>query len=259
MGSGSKRNIVYGVHAVDALIVRRPEAILRASFLDRNFGERLARLEAAIRILGIPIQRVGRNELDRLSLNGVHQGVVVEISALKEFTIGDFENLVLRLGRAFKGLLLDGIQDPRNLGACLRTADAAGVHAVVVPRRRSAKLTPVAVKAATGAAETLPIVRVANLASTVHWLKEAGVWILGAETSASKSLYSVRPSTPLAVVIGGEGRGLRRLTRELCDELVCIPTRGTVESLNVSVAAGIMLFEFGRRLENIDDRNVGDP
>tara|TARA_B100000809_G_scaffold217496_1_gene223701 strand:- start:524 stop:1303 length:780 start_codon:yes stop_codon:yes gene_type:complete len=259
VGNSSKRNIVYGVHAVDALIVRRPGAILRASFLDRNFGGRLVRLEAAIRILGIPVQRVDRNELNRLSLNGVHQGVVVEISALKEFTIGDFENLVLRLGRAFKGLLLDGIQDPRNLGACLRTADAAGVHAVVVPRRRSAKLTPVAVKAATGAAETLPIVRVANLASTVRWLKEAGVWILGAEANASKSFYSVRPSTPLAVVIGGEGRGLRRLTRELCDELVCIPTRGTVESLNVSVAAGIILFEFGRRLENIDDRNVGDP
>ncbi len=239
--------------------MRRPEAILRASFLDRNFGRRLVGLEAAIRALGIPIHRVGRSELDRLSLNGVHQGVVVEVSALKEFTIRDFENLVLRLGKAFRGLLLDGIQDPRNLGACLRTADAAGVHAVVVPRRRSAKLTPVAVKAATGAAETLPIVRVANLASTARWLKEAGVWILGAEANASKSLYSVRPNAPLAVVIGGEGQGLRRLTRELCDELVCIPTRGTVESLNVSVVAGIMLFEFGRHLENIDDRNVGDP
>ena len=239
--------------------MRRPEAILRASFLDRNFGRRFVGLEAAIRALGIPIHRVGRSELDRLSLNGVHQGVVVEVSALKEFTIRDFENLVLRLGKAFRGLLLDGIQDPRNLGACLRTADAAGVHAVVVPRRRSAKLTPVAVKAATGAAETLPIVRVANLASTARWLKEAGVWILGAEANASKSLYSVRPNAPLAVVIGGEGQGLRRLTRELCDELVCIPTRGTVESLNVSVVAGIMLFEFGRHLENIDDRNVGDP
>jgi len=239
--------------------MRRPEAILRASFLDRNFGRRLVGLEAAIRALGIPIHRVARSELDRLSLNGVHQGVVVEVSALKEFTIRDFENLVLRLGKAFRGLLLDGIQDPRNLGACLRTADAAGVHAVVVPRRRSAKLTPVAVKAATGAAETLPIVRVANLASTARWLKEAGVWILGAEANASKSLYSVRPNAPLAVVIGGEGQGLRRLTRELCDELVCVPTRGTVESLNVSVVAGIMLFEFGRHLENIDDRNVGDP
>ena len=140
MGNGSKGNIVYGVHAVDALILRRPEAILRASFLDRNFGERSARLEAAIRILGIPIQRLSRNELDRLSLNGVHQGVVVEISALKEFTIRNFENLVLRLGSAFRGLLLDGIQDPRNLGACLRTADAAGVHAA--PRRPPARAAP---------------------------------------------------------------------------------------------------------------------
>ena len=111
MGSGSKRNIVYGVHSVDILILRRPEAILRASFLDRSFGERLARLEGTIKVLGIPIQRVSRNELDRLSLNGVHQGVVVETSALKEFTIGDFENLVLRLGRAFKGLLWDSSLD----------------------------------------------------------------------------------------------------------------------------------------------------
>ncbi|MGE4658971.1 MAG: 23S rRNA (guanosine(2251)-2'-O)-methyltransferase RlmB [Gammaproteobacteria bacterium] len=257
MVSGSKRSVVYGIYAVRALVARRPEAIVRASLLGRNSGERLTALKASIGALGVPIQRVGRGELDRLSLNGIHQGVVVETRAIREFTVGDFESLVLRLGKAFRGLLLDGVQDPRNLGACLRTADAAGVHAVVVPRRRSAKLTPAALKAATGAAETLPLVRVSNLASTVHWLKEAGVWILGAEVGAPKSLYSARLETPLAFVLGGESQGLRRLTRELCDELVSIPTRGTVESLNVSVAAGILLFEFARRFGDIESRDFG--
>jgi 23S rRNA (guanosine2251-2'-O)-methyltransferase len=143
--------------------------------------------------------------------------------------------------------VLDGVEDPRNLGACLRTADAAGVDAVVVPKDHAAKLTPAAVKTSTGAAETVPVFRAPNLARALAWLKEAGVWIVGADAAAPRSLYQTKLSPPVAMVVGGEGRGVRRLTRDLCDELVYIPMQGTVESLNVSVATGIVLFELLRQ------------
>jgi 23S rRNA (guanosine2251-2'-O)-methyltransferase len=144
-------------------------------------------------------------------------------------------------------LVLDGVEDPRNLGACLRTADAAGVDAVVVPKDHSAKLTAAAAKTATGAAETVPLYRAPNLARALTWLKEAGVWVVGADSGAPQPLYEAKLSPPVAMVLGGEGRGVRRLTRDLCDELVHIPMVGSVESLNVSVATGIVLFELLRQ------------
>ena len=137
---------------------------------------------------------------------------------------------------------------PRNLGACLRSADAAGVDAVVVPRRRAASLTATALKAASGAAATVPLVRVANLAATLRWLRHAGVWIAGADAGAARTIYQASFELPLALVIGGEGKGLRRLTRDLCDETLSIPMRGAVESLNVSVAVGVLLFEVQRQV-----------
>ena len=144
-------------------------------------------------------------------------------------------------------LVLDGVEDPRNLGACLRTADAAGIDAVVVPKDHSAPLTAVAIKAATGAAETVPVVRAPNLARMLTWLKQAGVWVVGADSEAEQSLYAAKLAPPVAMVLGGEGRGLRRLTRDTCDELVSIPMAGAVQSLNVSVATGIVLFELLRQ------------
>jgi len=144
-------------------------------------------------------------------------------------------------------LVLDGVQDPHNLGACLRTADAAGVQAVIVPRDRAAGITPVVRKVACGAAETVPVFTVTNLARSLRVLKEAGVWIFGASDDADRTLYDTDLRGPLALVLGGEGKGLRRLTRELCDYLVAIPMAGRVESLNVSVAAGVLLFEARRQ------------
>ncbi len=144
--------------------------------------------------------------------------------------------------------MLDGVEDPRNLGACLRTADAAGIDAVVVPKDHSAKLTAAAVKTSTGAAETVPVYRAPNLARALAWLKEAGVWVVGADADGAALALSRRSSRPpVALVLGGEGRGVRRLTRDLCDELVYIPMAGSVESLNVSVATGIVLFELLRQ------------
>jgi 23S rRNA (guanosine2251-2'-O)-methyltransferase len=242
----NRRQTLYGLHAVRAVLERRPETVLAAKIL-RDASGKLAELERAMVGRGIVLERVSRNELDRLTDGGVHQGVVVEVAAAAEFSIGDFEALVVERGRALRLLVLDGVEDPRNLGACLRTADAAGIDAVVVPKDHSAKLTPAAVKTSTGAAETVPVYRAANLARALAWLKEAGVWVVGADAGAPRSLYEAKLGPPVAMVLGGEGRGVRRLTRDLCDELVYIPMRGSVESLNVSVATGIVLFELLRQ------------
>jgi 23S rRNA (guanosine2251-2'-O)-methyltransferase len=242
----NRRQLLYGLHAVRAVLERRPETVLTAKVL-RGASGKLAELERALAARGIALERVDRNHLDRLTEDGVHQGIVVEVTAAPEFSIGDFEALVLDRGRAVRLLVLDGVEDPRNLGACLRTADAAGIDAVVVPRDHSAKLTATAVKTSTGAAETVPVFRAPNLARALTWLKEAGVWVVGADAEAPKALYQTKLEPPVAMVLGGEGRGVRRLTRDLCDELVYIPMAGSVESLNVSVATGIVLFELLRQ------------
>jgi 23S rRNA (guanosine2251-2'-O)-methyltransferase len=242
----SRHQQIYGLHAVRALLERRPETVVTAKVL-RDGGGNVAELAKALAARGIAVERVSRNDLDRLTDGGVHQGIVVEVAAAPEFSIGDFEALVLERGRALRLLVLDGVEDPRNLGACLRTADAAGIDAVVVPKDHSAKLTPVAIKTSTGAAETVPVYRAPNLARALAWLKEAGVWVVGADGEAPRSLYATKLAPPVAMVLGGEGRGVRRLTRDLCDELVHIPMSGTVESLNVSVATGIVLFELKRQ------------
>jgi 23S rRNA (guanosine2251-2'-O)-methyltransferase len=234
------------LHAVRALLERRPETVLAAKVL-RDASGKLAELASALAARGIALERVSRADLDRLTDGGVNHGIVVEVAAAAEFSIGDFETLVVERGRALRLLVLDRVEDPRNLGACLRTADAAGIDAVVVPKDRSAKLTPAAVKTSTGAAETVPVYRAPNLARALTWLKEAGVWVVGADAEAPRSLYETKLAPPVAMVLGGEGRGVRRLTRDLCDEVVYIPMSGSVESLNVSVAAGIVLFELKRQ------------
>ena len=241
-----RRHQVYGWHAVRAVLERRPESIVAARFL-REGGRRLDELAADLERRGVPVARLKRADLDRASQGAAHQGVIVDVTAPREFELGDFEALVLGRGRSVRLLVLDGVEDPRNLGACLRTADAAGIDAVVVPKVHAARLTPVAVKAATGAAETVPTLRAPNLARALTWLKDAGVWVVGADAQAERSLYAAKLEPPIAVVLGGEGRGLRRLTRDLCDELVSIPMVGAVASLNVSVAAGVVLFELLRQ------------
>ena len=149
-------------------------------------------------------------------------------------------------------LVLDGVQDPHNLGACLRTADAAGVHAVIMPQDRAVGITPVVHKVACGAVESVPIFTVTNLARTLRQLRDAGIWIYGASDAADEELYGCDLQGPIALVLGSEGKGLRRLTREHCDHLLAIPMAGQVESLNVSVAAGVLLFE-ARRQRNLPD------
>jgi 23S rRNA (guanosine2251-2'-O)-methyltransferase len=208
---------------------------------------RLAEIRALAARSGIQVTTVDAAVLDKLAEGGRHQGVLAEVVARS----GDPETQLEEALEAASGppllLVLDGVQDPHNLGACLRSADAAGVAAVIVPRDRAAGLTPVVRKVAAGAAETVPLVSVVNLARTLRELKERGIWLTGTDDSADKSIYDADLKGPLALVMGSEGEGMRRLTRECCDQLVSIPMGGAVESLNVSVAAGVVLFEAVRQ------------
>jgi len=247
---------IYGIHPVRSLLERRAGAIAAAAVLAGSRAGALPELVRALEDRGVPIERCDRAKLDRLVGATTHQGIAVQTTGLAEVNIRELEALVIDRGRSVRLLVLDQVQDPRNLGACLRCADAAGVDAVVVPKARAATLTPAAVKAAAGAAETVPLARVGNLASTLHWLKQAGVWVVGAAADTQRSLYDAQLDDPIALVVGGEGQGLRRLTREICDEIVAIPMRGTVASLNVSVAAAVMLFELDRQVRN---RRPGRP
>ena len=245
---GVGANYVYGVHAVRSLIDKRPEAILEAMVLRGSRAGTIPELTRRLKSIGITVESKQRSELDQMTNGGTHQGIIVLTQGHQEMSVQEFEELVIKRGKSFRCLVLDEIQDPRNLGACLRTADAAGIDAVVVPRRRAAGLTAAALKAAAGAADTVPLVRVSNIAATLRWLRGVGVWIVGADSEMPVTVYEARLASPITIVVGGEGQGLRRLTRELCDEIVSIPMQGTVGSLNVSVATGVLLFELQRQI-----------
>jgi 23S rRNA (guanosine2251-2'-O)-methyltransferase len=238
---------VFGLHAVRSLLERSPGRVRQLWVLDSRQDERLRELVGMAEAAGIPIDVRSRRELDQLGGQGPHQGILAEVAAQPVLTETALPDFLAGLAEPPFLLILDGVQDPHNLGACLRSADAAGVHAVIVPRDKSVGLTPVVRKVACGAAETVPLVAVTNLARTLRGLREAGIWLYGAAGEATDSLYQTRFTGPLALILGGEGKGLRRLTREHCDGLFAIPMAGTVESLNVSVATGIALFEARRQ------------
>jgi len=245
----SSASHVYGLHPVQALLARTPERVRQLWVQAGREDDRLAAILQLAERAGISVERVRRESLDRMAAGGRHQGVVA--SALEPPALGedDLEALLDRLDGPPFLLVLDGVQDPRNLGACLRTADAAGVHAVIVPRDRATGLTGAGRKAAAGAAETVPLVRVVNLARCLRALKARGVWLVGADADGPGSVFDADLAGPVALVMGAEGTGLRRLTREACDLLVSLPMRGSVESLNVAVAAGILMYlALGRRL-----------
>lgn len=232
---------VAGLHAVEAALrADRVEALwLEAERRDA----RSTRLAEQAQARSIPMQRVSRSQLEALVPGLKHQGVAARCKSWTALAEESLEHLLSGLDEAPLLLVLDGVQDPHNLGACLRCADAAGAHAVIAPRDRAVGLTPVVRKVASGAAEHVPFVQVTNLARTLRWLKDQGLWLVGAAGDAEMSLFEADLRGPLALVLGGEGRGLRRLTREHCDLVAHIPMRGAVESLNVSVAAGVCLFE----------------
>jgi 23S rRNA (guanosine2251-2'-O)-methyltransferase len=234
---------VYGIHAVRSILERRPTALRRLLVVAGRNDRRLTELVDLARAAGVAIETRPAGELESLAGGGVHQGVVARVTPAGPL---DEDDLLTRLEGAARPplvLVLDGVQDPHNLGACLRTADAAGVDAVVVPRDRAASLSPVVRKVAAGAAETVAFVQVTNLARTLRELKDHGLWIVGTDGEAESLHYSADLKGPLALVLGAEGTGMRRLTREHCDLVVRLPMLGAVESLNVSVATGVMLYE----------------
>lgn len=243
----AKSEHIYGIHAVEAWLSRSPERLRQLWLQEGRDDARLQALAAGAGRAGVKPQRVPRATLDRLAPEARHQGVVAEVLPVPPGGESELLALVEGLGPQALILVLDGVQDPHNLGACLRTADAAGADAVVLPRDRAAGLTPVARKVASGAAETLPVFVVTNLARVLDGLKGAGFWLYGAVGEAEQELYEQSLEGRIAWVLGAEGRGLRRLSREHCDVLVRIPMGGTVESLNVSVATGVVLFETRRQ------------
>ncbi len=243
----TSRNLTYGIHSVRVLLVRSPQRIRRLLLAASRDDRRLGELRALAERAGVPTVAADDVRLTELAGGGRHQGAVAETVAASGDPETTLEEAIETGGESPLLLALDGVQDPHNLGACLRSADAAGVAAVIAPRDRSAGLTPVARKVAAGAAEAVPFVAVVNLARTLRALKERGFRLIGADDSAASSLFAADLRGPLVIVLGSEGEGLRRLTRECCDQLVAIPMAGMVESLNVSVAAGVMLFEAVRQ------------
>jgi len=233
---------IYGVHAVRVLLEKHPERVLTVRLADRRDDPRVHEIEELARRHARPVQRIDAHSLKQMLGEVAHQGVLAEIAPLPPWSEDD---LLEALQTAKRPLLLalDGVQDPHNLGACLRTSDACGALAVIVPRDRAAQLTPTVRKVAVGAAETTPVVAVTNLVRTLKLLKEAGLWVVGADVEGAKPAHEADLRGGTVLVLGAEGSGLRHLTRQTCDWMVRLPQLGTVESLNVSVAAGMLLYE----------------
>lgn len=241
----------YGYHAVESLIRREPRRVAALHVQADRQDKRMQALCELSRNQGVSVLSCSKSELDAL-VSGRHQGVVAVLDPAAGAEAGglmseaDLSELLSQETVPLI-LILDGVTDPHNLGACLRSADAAGVTAVIFPKDKNADVNDVARKVASGAAETVPWVRVTNLARTIESLKQAGVWVIGTDGDAEVTLYEQDLSGPCAMVLGSEGAGMRRLTRDLCDFVVKLPMAGSVSSLNVSVAAGVCLFEAVRQ------------
>lgn len=238
----SQESYLFGIHAVQAALEHEPETLSLIWLEHGRRDERARRIERLAREQGIPLQRVKREDLDA-RVEGRHQGV---IARSRTQPVLDESALHARLDALTEPpllLVLDGIQDPHNLGACLRSADAAGAHAVIAPRDKACGLTSTVRKVACGAAETVPFVQVTNLVRCLRSLQARGIWVTGTDVAAETVLFDADLTGPAALVLGAEDKGMRRLTREACDQLVRLPMRGSVQSLNVSVSAGIGLYE----------------
>ncbi|HUL65956.1 MAG TPA: 23S rRNA (guanosine(2251)-2'-O)-methyltransferase RlmB [Burkholderiaceae bacterium] len=252
----SRGQAVFGFHAVNARLKHAVDSVETLYVSEHRHDARMRELLARAEGAGVKIVLADDRRLDGLAGGNAHQGVVALCS--RSVQAIRLDDVLARVDPQTLLLLLDGVTDPRNLGACIRTAAAAGANAVIVPRDRSASLTDVASKTAAGTAEALPLIAVTNLARAMDEIKEAGIWIAGAAGEAKSTIFALDLRGPLAWTLGAEGTGLRRLTRERCDWLAHIPMHGEVESLNVSVAAGICLFETVRQraLAGAPERNT---
>jgi 23S rRNA (guanosine2251-2'-O)-methyltransferase len=241
----SETRILFGFHAVTGRLRRRPDSILEilldASRRDARARDLLERAQAG----GVRVIEAETARIDKLTGTSKHQGVAARVAEIKLDV--HLDDILAKASEAPLLLVLDGVQDPHNLGACLRVADAFGAQAVIAPKDRAVGMTPVVAKVASGAAETVPYVQVTNLSRSLREMQEAGIWVMGADQDCAISIADAKLDGPVAWVLGAEGEGLRRLTRENCDQLLSIPMQGSVGSLNVSVAAGICLYESRRQ------------
>lgn len=237
------KTVVYGVHSVRAVIANGAGRI-EGAWATGNCD---ASILDALRQIGVEARRVSGRDLDQRTGGGRHQGIAVDVVVPEPLNEAQLKDLVRRQGSRLIAVVLDGVQDPRNLGAALRTAAAAGADVVIIPKDRAARLTPAAIKVASGAAMAVPLARVSNLARVLRFLAEESVTVVGASEDAAETLYEGLPRPPLALVMGAEGRGLRRLTREHCAQTLRIPMAEGADSLNVAAALAVFLFEIRRR------------
>ena len=237
--------LIYGFHAVTAKLRHDPDAVKEIMVDATRHDARARDLLQHTELQNVKVIACDGKRLDDMAPDAKHQGVIARVEGGRK--IAHLDDVLDTLEEPAFLLVLDGVTDPRNLGACLRVADAAGVHAVIAPKDRAAGLTDVAMKTASGAAESVPYVMVTNLARTLRELKEREIWVVGTAGEAESDLYTATWPVATAWVLGAEGEGMRRLTRETCDQLINIPMYGSVESLNVSVAAGVCLYEARRR------------
>jgi len=242
----SDLSFIYGIHSVHALLKRAASTVNTLFIMQTKHNAGIKRLMALAERQHVSVQIVSKSELDQMVPNGVHQGVVARCQTKAQGS-HNFDEILEYAHDNALFLVLDGVQDPHNLGAILRVADAAGVSAVIAPKDRAVGLTPVVHKVASGAASTVPYFQVTNLAQTMRKMQEAGVWIYGASEHGDDSIYDLQLTGKVALVMGAEGAGLRRLTSEVCDHLMHIPMLGSVDSLNVSVATGVCLYEVVRQ------------
>lgn len=243
----SQKVTVFGLHAVRAIIKKHPDRLVELYVSKERQDDAVRDIVNQCHATGVRPQWVPKQALEKRAEGGNHQGVVATVHSPPTLTENDLPQLLEKTTQPGLFLVLDGVTDPHNLGACLRTADAAGVTGVIVPKDKSAQITPTVRKVASGAAESVPLVVVTNLARALRDLQELGVWVYGTAGEATQSVYDLDYRGPVAMVMGAEGKGMRRLTRETCDELVSIPLAGSVSSLNVSVASGVCLFEAVRQ------------
>lgn len=239
--------IIYGINPVSEALKSHPEYFKDILIAPGRAGQAAEKIKKLAEQHGIKCRTVAKEEIERLAQTSHHQGIAATLS---EFQYADIEDILGKWktsGEKAFILILDCIQDPQNLGSLIRTANAAGVHGVIIPKDRAAEVTPAVVKASAGTIEHMLISRVTNIADTILKLKEAGLWIIGIEAGGSQDIYSFDMNTDVAIVIGSEGKGIRRLVKERCDVCLSIPMKGAISSLNASVAGGIALFEVLRK------------
>lgn len=245
---GSKYKHIFGFHAVSSLLLHAPEQIQLIYLQNKKYDEHSRTIIKQAKQFNIPIKYLPRDQIGEMVFHANHQGFVAEvITKSNERSENDLESIFTKIKPPYLFLILDGVQDPHNLGACLRTANAAGVTAVIAPKDKAVGLTPAVYKVASGAAEVTPFIQVTNLARSLRLLKDNNVWLYGALAEAKQTIFDMKFSGSTGIILGAEGTGLRRLTRESCDFLMRIPMFGLVSSLNVSVATGICLFETVRQ------------